>query len=82
MILYSEMGWLYIKENRILLKKERKKIIKYILNINKIEKIDKKYIIIKKENIKITLNNIDIRYIKFLLNNKIKSKDLAVNKIC
>jgi hypothetical protein len=76
------MGWLYIKEDRILLKKERKKIIKYILNINKIEKINKKYIVIKKENIKIALNNIDIRYIKFLLNNKIKPKDLAVNKIC
>jgi hypothetical protein len=76
------MGWLYIKEDRILLKKEIKKIIKYIFNINKIEKIEKKYIIIKKKNIKITLNNIDIRYIKYLINNKIKSKDLAINKIC
>ena len=33
-------------------------------------------------NIKIDLNNIDVRYIQYLISRGIKSKDLAINKIC
>ena len=81
MILYSEMGWIYIKENIIILKKDKKKILKYLFNINKIERINKNHIILKKNKIKVWLKDVDISYINNLKNSGVKIEDLAITKI-
>ena len=81
MILYSEMGWIYIKENIIILKKDKKKILKYLFNINKIEKINKNHIILKKNKVKVWLKDVDISYINNLKNSGVKIEDLAITKI-
>lgn len=81
MILYSEMGWIYIKENIIILKKDKKKILKYLFNINKIERINKNHIILKKNKIKIWLKDVDVSYINNLKNSGVKIEDLAITKI-
>jgi hypothetical protein len=47
------MGWIYIKENIVILKKDKKKFLKYLFNMKKIESIKKNYIILKKNKIKI-----------------------------
>lgn len=81
MILYSEMGWVYIKENIVILKKDKKKFLKYLFNMSKIERIDKSYIILKKNRINIWLKDVDISYINNLKNSKIDIKDLTLTKI-
>jgi hypothetical protein len=75
------MGWIYIKKDIIILKKDKRKLLKYLFNMHKIKKINKKYIILKKNKIKIWLKDVDVDYIQNLKNYKTKVEDLAITKI-
>lgn len=80
MIVYSDMGWIYINDGKIFLKKEKKKFLYYLINLYKIKKIKKNYILLNDYNINLKLTKITINEILWRIDKKIDLNDLTLTK--
>ncbi len=80
MIILTELGWVYSKENKNYLKFDPKNLLKYIRFFYKIKKIEKNRILIK-DSINLKIDELNLGYFNKIIRNSTQLKENITKRI-